>query len=85
LVQKKAGHLSGRVQDDNGNPISSATIHVAGLSATSDSAGHFEFVIPGDRLQTELDLTASAAGYANKHYNAFPNANELVVQLNRTP
>jgi hypothetical protein len=60
-------------------------IQVAGLSTTSDSAGHFEFVIPGDRLQTELDLTANAAGYTTKHYNAFPNANELVVQLNRTP
>jgi SEFIR domain len=84
-VQRKAGHLSGRVQDEKDNAIPGAIIHVAGLSATTDSEGHFEFVIPGDRLQTELDLTASAAGYATKHYNAFPNANELVVQLNRTP
>jgi hypothetical protein len=60
-------------------------IHVAGLSTTSDLAGHFEFVIPGDRLQTELDLTASAAGYATKHYNAVPNANELVIPLARAP
>jgi hypothetical protein len=84
-VQRKTGHLSGRVQDENGNPLSGVKIHVAGLSTTSDLAGHFEFVIPGDRLQTELDLTASAAGYATKHYNAVPNANELVIPLARAP
>jgi len=84
-VRKKAGHISGRVQDESGNSVTGAKIEVAGLSTTSDPEEHFEFVIPGDRLQPELDLTASAVGYATKHYNAVPNANELVVQLNRTP
>ena len=51
-VQKKAGHLSGRVQDEKGNPVSDATIHVAGLSATTDSIGHFEVDIPGDQFAT---------------------------------
>ena len=84
-VQRKAGHLSGRVQDENGNPLEGAKIGVAGLSTTTDSAGHFEFVIPGDRLKAELDLTASAAGYVTKHYNAVPNASELVIPLARAP
>jgi hypothetical protein len=82
-VQKKAGHLSGRVQDDNGNPIPGATIHVAGLSKVTDSAGHFEFVIPGDRLRPSFDLVAEAAGYSPRHYEAIPNANELVIALAR--
>ena len=67
-VQRKAGHLSGRVQDDNGSPITGATIHVAGLSEVTDSAGHFEFVIPGDRLQPELDLEAVASDYSSARF-----------------
>jgi len=69
----------------NGNPISGAAIHVAGLSTTSDSAGHFEFVIPGDRLKPQLDLQASSAGFGPKHYQVIPDGNDIVVQLNRTP
>jgi hypothetical protein len=84
-VRMKAGLIAGRVQDENGNPLEGAKIGVAGLSMTTDSAGHFEFVIPGDRLKAELDLTASAAGYVTKHYNAVPNANELVIPLARAP
>jgi hypothetical protein len=80
-VRKKAGFIIGRIQDENGNPLAGAKIDVAGLSKDTDSAGKFQFVIPGDRLQPELDLTASAAGYATKHYNAVPNANELVIPL----
>jgi hypothetical protein len=84
-VRMKAGHVAGRVQDENGNPLEGAKIGVAGLSTTTDSAGHFEFVIPGNRLKPELDLTASAAGYVTKHYNAAPNASELVIPLARAP
>jgi hypothetical protein len=80
-VRKKAGFITGRIQDENGNPLAGAKIEVAGLSKDTDSAGKFQFVIPGDLLQPELDLTASAAGYATKHYNAVPNANELVIPL----
>jgi hypothetical protein len=82
-VRKKAGHIAGHVQDENGNSLAAAKIDVAGLSKVTDSDGNFEFVIPGDRLQPELDLTASAAGYGTKHYKAVPNANELVIPLAR--
>jgi len=85
LVRKSAGRISGRVQDENGSPLSGTKIEVAGLSATTDSAGHFEFVIPGERLQADLELEAFAAGYAPKHYKVVPNANEVVVQLTRAP
>ena len=84
-VQRKAGHLSGRVQDQNGNPIPGAAIHVAGFSKITDSAGHFEFAIPGDRMQTELDLETRAEGYAPMTFNnVIPNANPLTIQLERT-
>jgi hypothetical protein len=84
-VRRQAGHLSGRVQDENGNPVSGASIDLAGLLTTSDSQGHFELTIPGDRLQSELELEAAATGYVAKRYKVVPNANELVVQLTRAP
>jgi hypothetical protein len=80
-VRKKGGKISGRVQDENGKPLSGAKIEVAGLSTTTNSAGHFEFTIPGDRLQPSFDLMAEAAGYSVRHYEAVPNANELVIAL----
>jgi len=46
-VRKKAGRLSGRVQDENGNPLSGAKIQAAGLSTTTDPAGHFEGIYSG--------------------------------------
>jgi hypothetical protein len=81
--KKSLANLSGRVQDQNGNPITGATIRVAGLSEVTDSDGNFEFVIPSDRLKSELDLTASAAGYGTAHYKAVPNANAMVIPLAR--
>jgi hypothetical protein len=56
---------------------------VAGLSTTTDSAGDFEFVIPGERLKPGLELKAVAAGYAPKRQEVVPNANPLVLQLSR--
>jgi hypothetical protein len=84
-VQRKAGHLSGRVQDEHGNPVSGVSIHLAGLATTSDSQGHFELAIPGDRLRSELELEAAATGYAARRYKVVPNANDLVVQLTHAP
>src|SRR5208282_6793494 len=82
-VRKKTGKLSGRVQDENGNPISGVAINVAGLSTMTDSSGHFEFVIPGDRMQRELGLEALAPGYAPATFNnVVPNANPLTISLN---
>lgn len=50
-VQKKAGHLSGWLKDEKGNPVPGASINVAGLSKVTDSSGYFEFSIPGHQMQ----------------------------------
>jgi|SRR5271165_757743 len=84
-VQRKAGHLSGRVQDENGNPLSDAKVSLAGLSAVSDSLGHFEFVINGEQLKPDLDLNVVKVGYLTKHLKVVPNANDVVVQLTHAP
>jgi hypothetical protein len=83
-VHRKSGRVSGRVQDEHGNAISGADVRVAGLSSSTDKAGRFEFVIPGDRLQPELELDIDAAGYVEGHYSVVPNSNEAVVALTPT-
>jgi len=84
-VQRKAGHLSGWAKDEKGNPVSGATIHVAGLSKVTDSSGHFEFAIPRDQMQRELDLEALAPGYAPVNFNnVVPDSNPLTIPLRRT-
>jgi hypothetical protein len=80
-VRLKAGHIAGRVRDENGNPLEGAKIGVAGLSTTTDSAGHLDFVIPGDRLKPELDLDTVASGYSSSHLKVVPNGNDVVIPL----
>src|SRR5258708_18160761 len=80
-VIKKSGKISGRVQDEKGNPLSGVTLRVAGLSKMTDSSGQFSFVIPGEDLQPELELEAVAPGYAVKHFKVVPNGNEIVINL----
>jgi hypothetical protein len=84
-VRKKSGHLSGRVQDQDGNPISGAELSVAGVLTHSDVSGHFEFIIPGDKLEPEMDLQAVAHGYKAQKYKVVPNANELSITLPTAP
>jgi hypothetical protein len=84
-VRKKSGHVSGRVQDQDGNPIANVDLTVAGLSGHSDASGHFEFVIPGEKLEQEMDLQAVAPGYKAQKYKVVPNANELTVTLPTAP
>jgi SEFIR domain-containing protein/carboxypeptidase family protein len=85
-VQRKAGHLSGWVKDEKGNPVPGATVNIAGLSKVTDSAGYFEFAIPGHQMQGELQLEALAPGYAPVNLNSVvPGGNPLTIQLQRTP
>ena len=84
-VRRKSGHIFGRVQDQNGNPIANADLAVAGLSQHSDASGHFEFVIPGEKLQQEMDLQAVASGHKAQKYKVVPDGNELTITLPTTP
>jgi hypothetical protein len=81
-VQRKSAHFSGRVQDDKWNPIPGAVIDVAGLKTTTDSTGHFQIVIPSDRLRADLDVEVAASNYAPVRLKVVPNAN-VIIQLSR--
>lgn len=80
-IRKKSARLTGRVQDEAGQPKAGATIAVAGLTTKTDPAGRFDLVIPGDRLQAQLPLQAIAEGYAVSREMAVPGSGELVVVL----
>jgi hypothetical protein len=83
-VRKKPGHISGRVQDDNGKPISNAKINLAGIPGITDSIGHFELVIPGDRLKPQMEIEIAASGYEGAHYTVVPNSENLVLVLKKS-
>jgi hypothetical protein len=83
-VRKRAGHIYGRVQDENGNPLMGAKIDVAGLSTTSDSAGHFELIISGDRLRPQMEVEIAATGYEPAHYTVVPNSEHVVLGLKKS-
>jgi hypothetical protein len=84
-VRRKSGRVSGRVQDQNGNPIADADLSLVGLSTHSDSSGHFEFVIPGERLEQEMDLQAVAPGHKAEKYKVVPGGNDVTVTLPTAP
>jgi len=84
-VRRKSGHVSGRVQDQDGNPIANADLTMAGLSGHSDVSGHFEFIIPGEKLEQEMDLQAVAPGHRTQKYKVVPDGNELTVTLPTSP
>ena len=73
------------MQDQDGNPISCAELSVAGVLTHSDVSCHFELMIPGDKLELEMDLQAVAHGYKPQKYKAVPNANELTIILPTGP
>jgi len=82
-VQKVAGHIVGRVQDQDGNPLPGATVSVAGLATVSDPTGHFEITIPRERMQKEFFLQATAAGFATWHANVVAGGGEVIVNMKR--
>jgi hypothetical protein len=83
-VRKKGGRISGHVQDDNGNPIPNAKIDLAGLSGITDSLGHFEFMIPGDRLRPQMEIEITTSGYEPAHYTVVPNSEHVVLGLKKS-
>jgi hypothetical protein len=82
-VRRRAARFAGRVQDKAGKPISDAVVSVAGMSVTTDIAGHFELTVPGDRLRPGLSLQVDAAGYATSQTEITPGANDSVITLKR--
>ena len=82
-ARKKAGRVMGYVHDDKGKPLAGVSIVVAGLMTSTDGAGHFDLVIPGNQLQPSLTLEAIASGFALWSDTIVPNSNDVVITLHR--
>ena len=72
-VRRKPARAAGDVVDESGRPVAGATVRIAGLAATSDSAGHFELVVPSERMSDEMFLTVEADGYQPWRNRFVPN------------
>ena len=84
--QKKTAHVSGKVIDENENPLSSVSIIILGKQKgiiTSDS-GTFRITVPAERA---FALLFSYSGYREEQRNFYLSANEeekLTVKLERS-
>lgn len=83
IVKRKPGKLSGRVLEDTPylKPIAGAEIRVAGLVAKTGNNGEFSVLIPGDRLQSKLEIDVTAFGHKPIFTTAVPNSNDIVIKL----
>jgi hypothetical protein len=86
-VRKTPGHLIGRVQDEQGNPVAGATVTAAGISVITNVSGGFDLSIPGDRVKNDLTLEVMANGYVpfpfREHVTL--NSNDPTIILARRP
>src|SRR5437868_7895623 len=75
MAQKKSATVSGKVIDENENPISGVTVTILGKQkgiATSDS-GTFRMVVPSDQA---FALVFSFSGYKTTQQNFLLNEGE---------
>jgi hypothetical protein len=86
-VRKKSGEVTGQIAEDNNTfvPIPGAQIRIAGFTVKAGPSGEFHLVIPGDRMQPQLDIDVSAPGYTSLHTTVMPNSNRAVIKLARIP
>jgi len=83
-VQLRRRIITGRVQDEHGNPISGVRVDIAGISVQTDEAGRFDIDIPRQANQETFDLDASLKGYLHQHISVVPNSNPVVLTLLRS-
>ena len=82
-VRKKPGRITGYVQDDEGIPLPGVALALAGLTQLSDKSGYFEFVVPGDKMQSDLTLKAMSPGFAPWSDSVVPNSNDVTISMHR--
>jgi hypothetical protein len=80
-VRRREGKIVGHLYDGRGNPLVGARVEAAGLVARTDSVGYFELIIPGNRANREMELTASAPGHDAKHFTAVLGGSALAISL----
>ena len=85
FCQKKSAYVSGRVLDENENPLSNVSISVLGrqLGSTTSDSGSFRMKVPSDKA---FALQFSFTGYKTEQRNFLLNEDEeeyVVVTMER--
>jgi uncharacterized membrane protein YiaA len=83
-IRRKAVHLSGTVQDTEGNPVNHATIQVGEERAVVDSTGHFNLTLPSNDGSIEIKAAVIAPGYEPWQGQFTPGAGDAQIQLRKT-
>ena len=82
-VRRKTGRVKGYVQDEEGRPLPGVTLALAGMSKSSNNFGYFEFVVPGDKMQSDLTLRTAPPGFMAWSIHVEPNSGDIPVTLHR--
>ena len=85
VVRRKAAHLTGRVQDTEGRPITNATVRIGDVQTRVDTNGHFSLILPVLQESGEVSADVLAPGFKPWHGRFTPNAGEATVQLHQGP
>jgi Outer membrane receptor proteins, mostly Fe transport len=85
IAQKKPAYVSGKILDENENPLSKVTINILGKQASvlSTDSGTFKLKVPADKA---FALEFSYTGYRTEQKNFYLNEGEeekLTVKLER--
>jgi len=83
-IRPSTAELTGYVRSDTGQPISRASVSVAGISAVTDASGFFKLALPGAGPRQNLTLQVTAPGFAASISQVVPRRNEIAVVLDRS-
>jgi carboxypeptidase family protein len=83
-IRPKAAELTGYVRTGAGQPISGATVSVAGISTQTDASGFFKLRLPGAGTHQNLTMQVAAPGFSAWNSQVVPGANEITVVLDST-
>jgi hypothetical protein len=83
IAQKRYGTVTGRILDENENPLAKASIIILGRTTgtLSNDSGRFELKVPAEKA---IALVFSYAGYKSEQRNFYLNENEtenIIVRL----
>lgn len=66
-------------------PVARASVTIDSNTTATDNNGHFELVIPGGQLGSELLMQVQASGFAPVSTYVVPNANPATISLQPNP
>ncbi len=83
VLKRQPIRVSGRVQDDDGNPVADASVRIADLQTNADAGGHFVFNLTPETPSDSVKAEVSAPGFEIWRGQLKPNGGEAAIVLKR--